>query len=169
MSASAPAARRSTSRRPMAIVNVQKEAGRRRQEQHRRRPRALQHRGRADADHGAQEPRRSSAIPTAVDPQTGQLLHPPPAPPVPPPDPKLLAAQARAQTDHAAAAHKAQLEQQKSQSDTIHQQVKIQAEIELAKIKAELDAKWRYRTDLKAATESQKKQHAQERITPARS
>ena len=63
--------------------------------------------------------------PTAVNPQTGQLLHPPPAPPAPPPDPKLLAMQARAQADQAAAAHKAQIEQQKAQNDAIHQQVKI--------------------------------------------
>src|SRR5262245_38079056 len=46
--------------------------------------------------------------PAATHPQTGQLLHPPPAPPQPPPDPKLLAIQARAQTDQAMAAHKAQ-------------------------------------------------------------
>jgi hypothetical protein len=30
--------------------------------------------------------------PSAINPQTGQLLHPPPAPPSPQPDPKLLAA-----------------------------------------------------------------------------
>ena len=79
--------------------------------------------------------------PTAINPQTGQLLHPPPPPPAPPADPKLLAAQAKAQADQTIAAHKAQLEQQRAQADTIHQQVKIQAEIELAKIKAGLDAK----------------------------
>lgn len=41
--------------------------------------------------------------PSAIDPQTGQLLYPPPAPPLPPPDPKLLAVQARAQVDAAIA------------------------------------------------------------------
>jgi hypothetical protein len=48
--------------------------------------------------------------PSAVNPQTVQFLHPPPAPPSPPPDPKLLAMQARAQTDAATAAHQAQLQ-----------------------------------------------------------
>jgi hypothetical protein len=100
--------------------------------------------------------------PSAINPQTGQFLHPPPAPPSPPPDPKLLALQARAQADQAAAAHKAQIEHQKAQNDAIHQQVKMQAEIELAKIKAELDAKMKMLdAHLKTATEQQKMQHAQ--------
>src|ERR1700761_5401882 len=79
--------------------------------------------------------------PTALNPQTGQLLNPPPAPPSQPPDPKLLAAQARAQLDQAAALRKAQLEQQQAQNAAIHLQVKTQGEIELARIKATLDAK----------------------------
>jgi hypothetical protein len=74
--------------------------------------------------------------PAAINPQTGQLLHPPPMPPSPPPDPKLLAVQARAQVDAAIASHQAQLQQQKAQNDAIHLQVKTQGEIELAKIKA---------------------------------
>jgi hypothetical protein len=90
---------------------------------------------------GHKNPDRFFCDPSAINPQTGQLLHPPPPPPAPPADPKLLAAQARAQADQTAAAHKAQLEQQRAQADTIHQQVKIQAEIQLAKIKAGLDAK----------------------------
>jgi len=53
----------------------------------------------------------------------------------------LLALQAKAQADQAAAAHKSQFEQQRAQNDAIHQQVKTQAEIELAKIKAELSVK----------------------------
>jgi hypothetical protein len=104
--------------------------------------------------------------PAAINPQTGQLLHPPPAPPQPPPappDPKLLAAQARAQLDQAAAIHKAQLDRQQAQNDAIHQQVKIQAEIELAKIKAGLDAKLSLLdAHLKALTATQKMQHAQD-------
>jgi hypothetical protein len=101
--------------------------------------------------------------PTAINPQTGQLLHPPPAPPQPPPDPKLLAAQARAQVDQVSAAHKAQLDQQQAQNDTIHQQIKIQAEIELAKLRAGLDARIApLETHLKALTEAQKMQHAKE-------
>jgi hypothetical protein len=95
--------------------------------------------------------------PSAINPQTGQLLHPPPAPPSPPLDPKLLAAQARAQTDQAIAAHKAQLQQQQAQNAAVHLQVKTQAEIELAKIKADLDAKMALLdAHLKAATEARK-------------
>jgi hypothetical protein len=111
---------------------------------------------------GHKNPGRFFNDPTAVNPQTGQLLHPPPAPPAPPPDPKLLALQARVQADQAAAAHRAQAEQQKVQADAIHQQVKMQAEIELAKIKTELDAKMKVLdAHLKAATEQQKMHHAQ--------
>jgi len=99
--------------------------------------------------------------PGAIDPRTGQLLHPPPAPPQPPPDPKLLAAQARAQSDAAAAAHKAQTERDKAQADVMHQQVKMQAEIELARVKAGLDAKIALLdAHLKAATEQQKMQRS---------
>jgi hypothetical protein len=101
--------------------------------------------------------------PTAIDPSTGQLLHPPPAPPPPAPDPKLLALQAKAQTDQATAAQRAQVDQQKAQSDAIHVQVKARAEIELARIKAELDAKLALLdAHLKAASEQQKLRHAQE-------
>jgi hypothetical protein len=97
--------------------------------------------------------------PAAINPQTGQLLHPPPMPPAPPPDPKLLAVQAKAQTDAAIAAHQAQLQQQKAQNDAIHLQVKTQGEIELAKIKAALDAKMTLlEAHLKAAIEAGKVQ-----------
>ena len=97
--------------------------------------------------------------PSAINPQTGQLLHPPPAPPAPPPDPKLLVAQARAQTDQAIAAHKAQLQQQQAQNAAIHLQIKTQSEIELAKIKADLDARMALLdAHLKAATETRKTQ-----------
>jgi len=99
--------------------------------------------------------------PTAVNPQTGQLLHPPPAPSQPPPDPKLLAVQARVQVDAALAAHQAQLQQQKAQNDAIHLQVKTQGEIELAKIKAALDAKMTVlETHLKAAIDVGKVQRS---------
>ncbi|MGJ5136571.1 portal protein [Bradyrhizobium oligotrophicum] len=90
---------------------------------------------------GHKNPGRFFNDPAAVDPQTGRPLHPPPAPLQPPPDPKLLAAQARLQTEQAIAAHKAELAQQQTHNDMVHQQVKMQAEIELAKIKAGLDAK----------------------------
>ncbi|WP_244637380.1 portal protein [Bradyrhizobium symbiodeficiens] len=99
--------------------------------------------------------------PMAVNPQTGQLLHPPPAPPQPPPDPKLLALQARVQVDAALAAQQAQIQQQKAQNDAIHLQVKAQGEIELAKIKAALDAKMTVlETHLKAAVEAGKAQRS---------
>jgi hypothetical protein len=106
---------------------------------------------------GHKNPDKFFNDPTAVDPQTGQLLHPPPAPPQPPPDPKLLAAQARAQLDQATAAHQAQIAQQKAQNDAIHLQVKAQTEIQLARIKAELDAKMALLdAHLKASTEQRK-------------
>jgi hypothetical protein len=106
---------------------------------------------------GHKNPDRFFCDPTAINPQTGQLLHPPPVPSAPPPDPKLLIAQAKAQTDQAAAVHKAQVEQQKAQNDAIHLQVKAQTEIQLARIKAELDAKMAVLdAHLKATAEAQK-------------
>jgi hypothetical protein len=90
---------------------------------------------------GHKNPDKFFKDPSAINPQTGQLLNPPPAPPSPPPDPKLLIAQAKAQSDQAIAAHQAQAQQQKAQNDAIHLQVKTQSEIALAKVKADLDAK----------------------------
>ncbi len=90
---------------------------------------------------GHKNPDKFFNDPSAINPQTGQLLHPPPPPPSPPPDPKLLVAQARAQLDQATATHQAQIAQQKAQNDAIHLQVKAQMEIQLARIKADLDAK----------------------------
>lgn len=114
---------------------------------------------------GHKNPDRFFNDPSARDPRTGQLLHPPPAPPAPPappPDTKLLALQARLQADQVAAAHKAQIEQQRAQNDAIHQQVKAQAEIELAKIKAEIGARMKVLdAHLKAAMGQQKLDHAQ--------
>jgi len=110
---------------------------------------------------GHKNPDRFFKDPSAINPQTGQLLNPPPAPPTPPPDPKLLIAQAKAQSDQAIAAHQAQSEQQKAQNDAIHLQVKTQAEIELARIKAELDARMAVlEAHLKATTEVQKVQRS---------
>jgi hypothetical protein len=67
---------------------------------------------------GHKNPDRFFNDPNARDPLTGQLLHPPP---VPPPDPKMLALQARAQADRAAAAYKAQIEQRRAQNDATYQ------------------------------------------------
>jgi hypothetical protein len=113
---------------------------------------------------GHKNPGRFFNDPTAVNPQTGQLLYPPAAPPAPPPDPKLLALRAKAEADQLAAAHKAQAEQQKMQADAIHQQIKMQAEIELAKIKTELDAKMKVLdAHLTAMIEQQKLHHTRAR------
>jgi hypothetical protein len=113
---------------------------------------------------GHRNPDRFFNDPTAVNPQTGQLLNPPPAPPAPPPDPKLLALQARLQADQLAAAHKAQAERERAQADTIHQQVKIQAEVELARTRAGLDARMALLdAHLKSLGEAQKMQHAEAR------
>ena len=66
-----------------------------------------------------------------------------------------------AQVDAALAAHQAQLQQQKAQNDAIHLQVKTQGEIELAKIKAALEAKMSVlETHLKAAIETGKAQRS---------
>jgi hypothetical protein len=59
---------------------------------------------------------------SAINPQTGQLLHPPPASPAPPPDPKLHAAPVRAQIDAATSAHQSQLQAQKAENEAIHLQ-----------------------------------------------
>ncbi len=110
---------------------------------------------------GHKNPSRFFNDPTAVNPQTGQLLYPPPAPPAPPPDPRVFALQAKAQADQLAVAHRAQVEQQKAQADAIHQKLKAEAEIELAKIKAELDAQIKvFDAHLKAATEARKSERA---------
>jgi hypothetical protein len=110
---------------------------------------------------GHKNPDRFFNDPSAINPQTGQLLYPPPAPAAPPPDPKLLIAQAKAQSDQAIAAHQAQTQQQKAQNDAIHLQVKTQSEIALAKIKADLDAKLSlFDAHLKAATETGKVQRS---------
>jgi len=90
---------------------------------------------------GYRNPDQFFCDPTAIDPRTGQLLHPPPAPSTPPPDPKLLQLQARIQADQAAAVHAAQLAQQKAENDATHQRMKAQTEVELAKVKAELEAR----------------------------
>ncbi len=112
---------------------------------------------------GHKNPDRFFNDPTAINPQTGQLLHPPPSPPQPPPDPKLLAMQAKLQVDQLAAAHRAQIEREKAQADAVHQQVKTQAGIELARIKAGLDARITLLdAHLKALTQAQKMQHAHE-------
>jgi hypothetical protein len=111
---------------------------------------------------GHKNPDRFFNDPTAINPQSGQLLHPPPTAPQPPPDPKLLALQAKLQADQLAAARSSQMQREKAQADAIHQQVKIQAEIELAKVKAGLDAKIAMLdAHLKALGQAQKMEHAQ--------
>jgi hypothetical protein len=76
--------------------------------------------------------------PTAKDPKTGQLLHPP-APPAP--DPKLQVEQLKQQGQQQISQQKQAHDQAKAQADMLHQQIKAQADIEVAKVKADLDAK----------------------------
>lgn len=76
---------------------------------------------------GHKNPDKFFNDPSAKDPQTGQLLHPP-APPAP--DPKVMAIQAQAQNDQQELQLKAQLDKQKAQDAAA-----------LAQFKAETDAK----------------------------
>jgi hypothetical protein len=87
---------------------------------------------------GHKNPDKFLNDPSAKDPQTGQLLHPPIPPP---PDPKLQIEQAKLQGQQQLAQQKAQADQAKVQADALHQQIKAQADIEVAKVKADLDAK----------------------------
>jgi hypothetical protein len=106
---------------------------------------------------GFKNPDRFFNDPSEKNPD-GSLKHPPLPPP---PDPKVQIEQAKLQGAQQIAAQKGQLEQQKAQNDAIHQQVKTQAEIELAKIKADLDAKIAIiNAHIKAAEAEQKAQHA---------
>ena len=90
--------------------------------------------------------------------QPARASHPPPAPPQPPPDPKLLALQARLQADGATAAHEAQAERDKA-GRRHPSAVQDQVEIELARLKAGLDAKIALLdVHRKAAAEQQKMQ-----------
>src|SRR5690348_3789363 len=87
---------------------------------------------------GHKNPDRFFDDPSAKDPQTGQLLHPP-APPQP--DPKVQIAQMQMQGKQQENAQQFQLDQQRAQNDAVHQQVKAQTDAALAQFKAELDAK----------------------------
>ncbi len=87
---------------------------------------------------GHKNPDKFLNDPSAKDPRTGQLLHPPVPPP---PDPKLQIEQFKAQSAQALGQQKAQLDQSKAKTDALHQQIKAQADIEVAKVKAELEAR----------------------------
>src|SRR6185295_751766 len=76
--------------------------------------------------------------PSAKDPKTGQLLHPP-APT--PEDPKVTALKLKAQQDEKALQGKAEIEKLQAQADIATQGQKTQAEIALADKKADLEAK----------------------------
>jgi len=109
---------------------------------------------------GHKNPDKFLNDPSAKDPQTGQLLHPPISPQ---PDPKLLAVQAKGQNDMAIAQQKAAHEQQKMQADAIHQQIKLQAEVEFEKIKADLDGKLKIiDAHVKTVLAEQKMRHDQQ-------
>lgn len=71
--------------------------------------------------------------PTAKDPQTGQLMYPPPQPP---PDPKIMAIQAKAQADQQHQQHSAMIEQVQAQADASVEQIKANAQAALERQKA---------------------------------
>jgi hypothetical protein len=97
---------------------------------------------------GHKNPDKFFNDPGAINPQTGQPLHPPPPPS---PDPEWLAAQAKASS-----------EQQRDQAAAVRLQVRTQAEIELARIKAELEVRMALLdAHLKAAGIQQKMRHAE--------
>lgn len=87
---------------------------------------------------GHKNPDKFFNDPSAKDPKTGELLHPP----VPPPeDPKVTALKLKAQTDQMAAQSKAEIEKLQAQADIATQDRKTAAEIALADKKADLEAK----------------------------
>ena len=75
--------------------------------------------------------------PTAKDPQTGQLLYPPPPPR---PDPKIMAIQAKAQADQQHQQHSAMIEQVQAQADAAVEQIKANAQAALERQKAMFEA-----------------------------
>jgi hypothetical protein len=94
---------------------------------------------------GHKNPDKFFNDPGARDPRTGQLLHPPPPPP-PGPDSikakaQLQIAASKAETDRATAMQRMQLEQARAQADALRQHTRLSADIELTKVKAELEAR----------------------------
>jgi len=87
---------------------------------------------------GHKNPDKFLNDPSAKNPQTGELMHPP-APT--PEDPKVTALKLKAQQDEKALTMKAEIEKLQAQADIATQQQKTQAEISLADKKADLDAK----------------------------
>lgn len=75
---------------------------------------------------GHKNPDKFFNDPTEKDPQTGQLLHPPPPPPV---DPKVMQIQMQAQLDEKADQRKAGIESVQAQADIETQKQKTQAEM----------------------------------------
>lgn len=75
---------------------------------------------------GHKNPDKFFNDPTEKDPQTGQLMHPPPQPPV---DPKVMQIQMQAQLDEKADQRKAGIEQVQMQADIQAQNKKTEAEM----------------------------------------
>jgi hypothetical protein len=87
---------------------------------------------------GHKNPDKFLNDPSAKDPKTGELMHPP----VPPPeDPKVTALKMKAEHDKQVNIQKAEIEKLQAQADIATQQQKTQAEIALADKKADLEAK----------------------------
>jgi len=103
---------------------------------------------------GHKNPDKFFDDPSAKDPQTGQLLHPP-APP--PPDPKVLAIQEQSKADQAEIAMKAQLDKQKAQDAAA-----------LAQVKAEFDAKIKLLETQMKALEVERKSRADQQAHHAK-
>lgn len=86
---------------------------------------------------GYRNPDRFFADPSEIDPKTGQPKHPPLSAP---PDPKIQIEQVKQQGKQAEIAQKSQADQQKAQLDAVHEQIQAQADIEVARFKAGVDA-----------------------------
>jgi len=87
---------------------------------------------------GHKNPDKFLNDPSAKNPQTGELMHPPA---LTPEDPKVTALKLKAQQDEKALTMKAEIEKLQAQADIATQQQKTQAEISLADKKADLEAK----------------------------
>ena len=117
---------------------------------------------------GHKNPDKFFNDPSARDPRTGQLLHPPP--PSPPPGPEAIKAKAqlqiaesKAETDRATAMQRMQLEQARAEADALRQHARLSADIELTKVKAELEARLAVLdAHVKALAAAQSARHARE-------
>ena len=109
---------------------------------------------------GYRNPDRFFNDPNEKDPQTGQLKNPPPPPQ---PDPKLQIEQEKQKGKQQDTIAKYVLDQQKAQNDAAHEAAQAQADIMVAKIKSEIEAKQAILEALLKANEHQQTAIHQER------